>query len=322
MPTTRSPRKGSLQYWPRKKAKRQYARVRCWAKLDEKGILGFAGYKAGMTHITFIDNRAHSPTKGEEICFPVTVLECPPSKAISIKFYKQTSYGLKLCSELFAEKIDKELKRKLIMPKAAKKPEEIKEYDDIRLLVHTQPKLTGIGKKKPEIFEVGLSGSKEDKLALAKEMLGKEIDITTILKENQLVDVHAVTKGKGLQGPLKRFGLSIKNHKSEKTKRGPGNLGPWTGPKMWRVAHAGQTGYHTRTEYNKLILKISSKPEEINPKGGFLHYGIVKNPYILLKGSIPGPAKRLIRINYPIRANKKMLLDKLDIAYISQESKQ
>ncbi|MAG08284.1 50S ribosomal protein L3 [Candidatus Woesearchaeota archaeon] len=321
MPTTRSPRKGSLQFWPRKKAKRQYARVRCWAKLDEKSVLGFAGYKAGMTHIGFIDNRPNSLTKGEEVSCPVTIVECPPQKTASIRFYKQTPYGSKLCSEIFAEKLDKELKKKLIMPKK-KGSEEVKDYDDIRLLVYTQPKLTGIGKKKPEVFEMGLSGSKEDKLALAKELLGKEIDIASVFKESQLVDIHAVTKGKGFQGPVRRCGVSIRGRKSEKTKRGPANLGPWTGARTWRVAQAGQTGYHTRTEYNKLLLKISTKPEEINPKGGFPHYGLVKNTYILLKGSLPGPAKRLIRFNHPIRANKKLVSEKLDIKHISMESKQ
>jgi len=322
MPTTRSPRKGSLQYWPRKRASRQYARVRQWAKLGEKGILGFAGYKAGMTHITFIDNNSNSSTKGEEISCPVTVIESPPIKTLSIRFYKQTPYGSKLCSEIFADKIDKELGKKLILPKKKKKPEDIKDYDDIMILVHTQPKLTGIGKKKPEVFEMALAGSKEDKLNLANELLGKDIDITNVFKEGQIVDVHAVSKGKGFQGPVKRFGVSIKSHKSEKTKRGPGNVGPWTGAKMWRVAYAGQTGYHTRTEYNKWLLKISSKPEEINPKGGFLHYGVIKNPFILLKGSIPGPAKRLIRFNHPVRTNKKLSLEKPEIKYISQESKQ
>ncbi|MDP7506016.1 MAG: 50S ribosomal protein L3 [Candidatus Woesearchaeota archaeon] len=322
MPTTRSPRKGSLQYWPRKRARKQAVRVKCWAKLSEKGILGFAGYKAGMTHITFIDNNPNSLTKGKEISCPVTVIESPPLKTASIRFYKQTSYGLKICSEIFAEKVDKELGRKIVLPKKKAVSKEVTEYDDLRILVYTQPKLTGIGKKKPEIFEVALSGSKEDQLTLAKESLGKEIDVSSVFKETQLVDVHAVSKGKGFQGTVKRFGVSIRGRKSEKTKRGPGNVGPWTGAKMWRVPYAGQTGYHTRTEYNKLLLKISTKPEEINPKGGFLHYGFVKNPYILLKGTVPGPAKRMIRFNQPIRATKKLLSEKPEIVYISQESKQ
>ncbi|MBW2988370.1 50S ribosomal protein L3, partial [Candidatus Woesearchaeota archaeon] len=60
----------------------------------------------------------------------------------------------------------------------------------------------------------------------------------------------------------------------------------------------------TRTEKNKWIVKISN--EDINPKGGFKHYGLVKNDYILIKGSIPGPTKRLVRLYKAKRPSKKM----------------
>ncbi|MBI5072518.1 50S ribosomal protein L3, partial [Candidatus Woesearchaeota archaeon] len=113
-------------------------------------------------------------------------------------------------------------------------------------------------------------------------------------------------------------------HKSEKTKRGPGSLGGWISQAhfMYRVAHAGQMGYHNRTEWNKWIVKISDKPEEINPKGGFIHYGNVKNEYILVKGSVQGPAKRLIRFNIPKRPDKLVPKDAPSIVYTSLEAKQ
>ena len=91
---------------------------------------------------------------------------------------------------------------------------------------------------------------------------------------------------------------------------------------MYRVAHAGQMGYHQRTEYNKWILKISSNPEELKMKGGFIHYGNVKNSYILIKGSLPGPKKRLIRFNKALRPNKKIPNEAPSIEYVSLESKQ
>ncbi|MFC1733711.1 hypothetical protein ACFL6I_25715 [candidate division KSB1 bacterium] len=37
MPTTRSPRKGSMQFWPRKRAKRAYPIVKAWAKVKAYG---------------------------------------------------------------------------------------------------------------------------------------------------------------------------------------------------------------------------------------------------------------------------------------------
>ena len=91
---------------------------------------------------------------------------------------------------------------------------------------------------------------------------------------------------------------------------------------MYRVAHAGQMGYHLRTDYNKWILKIGSKPEEINVSGGFPHYGVVKNEYILVKGSVPGLRKRLIRINKAIRHNKKLPQGTPQIQYVSVSAKQ
>jgi large subunit ribosomal protein L3 len=321
MPKASKPRAGSMQYWPRKRAKRIYTRIRAWPKINDVKLLGFAGYKVGMTHILFTDNQKTSLTKGEDIFCPVTIIECPPLKTSSLRFYKKTKNGLKLVSEIFAEKLDKELGRRIKLPKKInQKVEDIKDFDDIRLGVYTQPRLTGIGKKKPEIFEIAIGGvNKEEKLNYAKEKLGKEINIKDVFNEGEQIDIHAVTKGKGYEGPVKRFRIGLRSHKSEKTIRGPGSLGPWTSQThiMYRIAHAGQHGYHTRTEYNKWILRIDDKIDNINQKGGFLHYGVLKNPYMIVKGSIPGHAKRLIRFNYAIRANKKIINEPPSITYIN-----
>jgi len=309
-----------MQFWPRKKAKRIYARVHSYPASNEAKLLGFAGYKVGMIHSIIVDNKKTTLTKGTEISCPLTVIECPPLKIASIKFYKKTISGLKLVSEILAEKHDKELERKLNVPKKiTKKVEDIKDYDDIRLLVYTQPKLTGIGKKKPEVFEIHLGGKKEDKLKYAQEKLGKEVKIDEIFKEGNQLDIHAITKGKGFQGPVKRFGISLRSHKSEKSIRNPGSLGGWKaqGHVMYRVAHAGQMGFHERTEKNKWILKISSDPSQVNPKSGFKNYGLVKSQYILVKGSIQGPKKRIIRFNNSFRPSRKLPSEPPRITVIS-----
>ena len=57
MPTIRSPRKGSMQYWPRKRAKKPLARVRAWSDATDVKALGLIGYKVGMTHIMMKDSR-------------------------------------------------------------------------------------------------------------------------------------------------------------------------------------------------------------------------------------------------------------------------
>ncbi|MFC1769114.1 50S ribosomal protein L3 [Nanoarchaeota archaeon] len=322
MPTKKSPRKGSMQFWPRKRAKK--LRVRSWAKVNDTKLLGFAGFKVGMTHAVVSDNRSASTTKGESISLPVTIVECPPLKVFAINFYKKSNNALSLSSQIFSKNFDKELVRTLRTPKKeSKKVEEIT-YSDLRLVVYTQPKLTSIGQKKPRVFEVALGGKLEDKLKFAQDSLGKEIAVTDVFKEGEQVDIHTITTGKGLQGPVKRMGVAIRARKSEKTKRGPGTLGPWTqrGKIMFRVAYAGQMGYHLRTELNKWILKIGKKEDAIEPKGGFVSYGKVQNPYILFKGSIAGPRKRLIRFNVATRPRKNIPTQAPQIKYISLESKQ
>ncbi len=321
MPNTRSPRKGSMQYWPRKRAKKAYARVKSFAKEKEAKLLGFAGYKAGMTHLLVEDNRKTSPTKGEDIFCPVTVIECPPLKIYSVRFYKNKQ----LKTEVLNPKLNKEVERKTIVSKKKSDINKIntKDYDDIKLVVYTQPKLTKL-KKKPEIFELAIGGLYENKLKFAKENMEKEILIDKVFEEGQQVDIHAITKGKGYQGPIKRFGISIRSHKSEKTKRGPGSLGGWKGQGhfMYRIAHAGQTGYHQRVDYNKQIIKISNNPDEINPKDGFVRYGPVKSNYVLVKGSIIGPKKRLIIFTKAINPNKKISKEAPSISYTSKKSNQ
>ncbi len=302
-----------MQFWPRVRAKKETARIRSWINSNEIKPLGFAGYKVGMTHIIGLDPK----NKSQPTSLPVSIIECPPLKIIGFRFYKNS---LALSQILSAQ--DKFLSRRLILKKKTTEAKNITDYDDIRLIVSTQPSLTRIGKKSPEIFELALGGKKEDKLKFAQEKLGKEILVTDIFKEGNQVDIHAVTKGKGFQGPMKRFGISRRQHKSEKSIRNPGSLGAWEaqGKIMYRVAHAGKMGYHLRTEYNKQILKIG-KNDELIMKGGWLHYGFLKNPYIMLKGSISGSKKRLIRFNHSIRANYK-LKEAMPISYISLESKQ
>ena len=292
-------RSGSLQFYPRCRAKRQYPRVKNWPKKTDTKLLGFAGYKAGMTHIMALDNYQNSPTKNMTIAIPATIIECPPLKAFSIRFYKKTPYGDTLITEHTADKPNKELGRKISLPKKSNH-KNVQDFDNITLQVYTQPKQTGIGKKKPELFEIAIGGSdKNAKLEYAKSLLGKEIKVSDILKENSFVDIHAVTIGKGFQGPVKRFGITLKSHKSEKKRRSPGNLGSWTPKKVdWRVPQHGQMGYHTRTEYNKWILAIN--PDFIK-KTNIDHYGNIKNDIVLVRGSIPGPQKRLVRIVEAIR---------------------
>jgi large subunit ribosomal protein L3 len=321
MPNKHHPKRGSLQFWPRARSKKHTARVRSWASIKDNKPLAFIGYKVGMTHVLVKESNSNSPRKGLDVFTPVTVVECPPVKVYAVRYYKQAEDGTpKIISEIYSKKVEKEfVRRQSACKKINKVPEE---FDRVVILVYTQPKLTGIGKKKPDMIELEVGGKDlQDKSTYAQSLLDKEIKISEVFKDFEFVDTHSVTKGKGFSGVVKKFGVKTLQHKSEKTKRGIGTMGAWT-PKSvsYHICQPGKWGYHLRTEYNKTTIKISNKPEEVNPKGGFPQYGLVKNDYVLIKGSISGARKRPITITHATRIKNKM--HSSPVTYVSLESKQ
>ncbi|MCK5390767.1 MAG: 50S ribosomal protein L3, partial [Candidatus Thorarchaeota archaeon] len=133
----------------------------------------------------------------------------------------------------------------------------------------------------------------------------------------------AVTKGHGFQGPVRRWGIRILQHKSRKTKRGVGCIGPWTPSNIrYSVPRPGQTGFHTRTSFNNKIVKMGERGEEITPSGGFVNYGVIRGDYIMVHGSIPGAVKRPVRIRFAIRPKKGHVDEPVQMSYISTASKQ
>ncbi len=323
------PRAGSLAFWPRKRAKRIYPRVTTWPESDKTKIDGFAGYKSGMVHVSIVDNRKYSLTKGQEIIVPATILDCPPLKVHGLRAYEETPYGYNILGEVWDEKMkdDKDINRKIIFGKTnfeknLKKIEEnMKKIKKLRLIVGTHPRKSGLKKKNPEIFEIEIAGSNvEEKWKYSKELIGKEIKSKDVFKEGEYIDVIAITKGKGTQGPVKRFGIKIQERKAAQKRRHTGTLGPETpGRVLWTVPYSGQLGFQKRTEYNKRILKIGESGKEITPKSGFVNYGIIKGDYMLIEGSIPGSRKRLIRLRSAIRPFKVPLLP-TEVKYVSTQS--
>ncbi len=294
-------------------------------------MLGFMGYKAGMTHILMIEDKPGSQNLGKEVSHPATILDVPPIVVFAIRAYKKNHQGLQTLNEAWMEDPPKDFDRTLVLPEkfntkeGLKKMEEaLDEISEIRLLAATNPRLAGVPKKKPDIMEIKVDGgSIIEQSEYAKSLLGKNISVTDVFKEGKLVDVVAITKGKGFQGPVKRWGINILPRKSRKTKRGVAAIGAWKPPRvLYTVPRAGQMGYHQRIEYNKRILKIGIDGKEVTPKGGFLKYGPVKGTYVILDGSLPGPVKRLIRLRYPARPPKKLPESAPNIIHISLESMQ
>ncbi|MBI5148529.1 50S ribosomal protein L3, partial [Candidatus Pacearchaeota archaeon] len=301
MPKKHRPRGGSLQFWPRSRAEKILPSVN-WSNLSsEQNILGFIGYKVGMLSAIVRDNTQHSMTKGKQMIVPVTIIECPKLKILSIRFYKHK----RVVKEILVSN-EKELKRKIKVPKEIKKDVldkiNLADYDNITILVYTRRDKT------PYISEIGLSGSLEQKFAKAKELVEKGISVNDVFSAGQIADIHAVTKGKGIVGPIKRFGIGKRQHKSEKGVRRPGSLGPWTPTRVsFRAPLMGQLGYFSRLQYNNKILDIANiKEKDINIKGGFPHYGIINSDYVIVKGSVQGVQKRPVILTVAARPTKKI----------------
>lgn len=317
-----APRRGSLQFWPRKRSRHSLVRVRSWVEEGKVKPLGFVGYKAGMTHLMVSDNKPKSLTKGEEIMVASTIIDCPPMSVVGISFYKKNIFGQRKVASILSEKSSKELSKKVQLPKKTLNTiSDIKEFDDFRILIQSNPKLADIGTKKPKLIEIALGGHKEDKLAYAKECLGKDIKVEDVFENGISLDVRGITKGKGFQGTVKRYGVPVMQHKAEKKKRGIGNLGSWTPKRVqFSVAQPGKMGYHQRTEYNKQVLKVGQEGKEVTPRGGMRNYGLIKNSYLLIRGSVSGSKKRAVVLTRSIRANKKMTKEAPEVKYISLEN--
>ncbi|MFW9830595.1 MAG: 50S ribosomal protein L3 [Candidatus Thorarchaeota archaeon] len=325
-----APRHGSLSYRPRKRVRRVSGRIRYWPKdVSEPQILGFAGYKVGMTHVILIDDKPNSPWYGREISRAVSIVDTPPMLVASIRGYGQNGGKLRVLGETWAENLPRDIRRTMPWPKEYsakaslnKLTKSLDEITELRVSLLTQPRQAGIGQKKPEVLEFGVyGGSIKDQFEYAKNLLGQEIRVRDVFQPGQYLDIVSVTKGKGFQGVIKRFGVSKLPHKSRKRVRAVGTLGPWHPSRiMYTVARAGQMGFHQRTEYNKRLLRIGEKSDDITPAGGFPHYGVLQSDFLLLDGSIPGVSRRLVRLRMPNRP--KPLPEKPpEIVYVSTSSK-
>ncbi|KAJ6932004.1 60S ribosomal protein L3 [Populus alba x Populus x berolinensis] len=117
-------------------------------------------------------------------------------------------------------------------------------------------------------------GDVAKKVDFAYSFFEKQIPIDAIFQKDEMIDIIGVTKGKGYEARV-----------------------------SFTVARAGQNGYHHRTELNKKIYKLGKCGQEshsavteydrtekgITPIGGFPHYGVVKEDYLLIKGCCVGP---------------------------------
>ncbi len=338
MPQPNAPRKGSLGFGPRQRATSEVPRFNSWPDDDGQPTLqGFAGYKAGMTHVVMVDDAANSTTEGMETTVPVTIVETPPMRAVALRAYEDTPYGIKPITEVWTDEFDDDLDRVLDLPgdDYDVEAEEAKLRDlleqgrvhDVRVITHTVPgSVQSIPKKKPDVMETRVGGgSVEERVDFALDVVadGGEHVLNDVFRAGEYVDASGVTKGKGTQGPVKRWGVQKRKgkHARQGWRRRIGNLGPWNPSRVRStVPQQGQTGYHQRTELNKRLVDIGDGADA-TVDGGFVNYGEVDGPHALIKGSLPGPNKRLVRFRPAIRPGDQPRLDP-EVRYVSTASNQ
>ncbi len=266
-----------------------------------------------------IDDREKTPNFGKQLYNPATVIVTPPVRIIGIRGYKKDLYGQHAIFDFYAKDLPKELPRKFNAKTAdddaVKAEGMLGNASAIMAIVAVSPNSIGLSQKTPFVFEMAVSGKDvKSQYEYVKGILGREVKAADIFQVGQNVDVFGITRGKGIEGPVTRFGIKRKQHKSRKSVRAVGTLGPISpAVVMYTVARQGQHGFHQRTEYNKRILVVSNTEKDgqnsINPSGGFKHFGLVKGDYIIVRGSVPGVPKRLVKMRHPIRNVPKKVLE-------------
>ena len=315
-----APRRGSMAFRPRARAKSLEARVRNWAQSTEtKPFLGaFAGFKVGMLNVMTVDDRDKTPNFGKQLANPSTLLATPPLTIVGIRGYRVDYDGRHALFDIVSRDTIRDQKKKTqqgSLEEAMRKAEGyLNDVSSIVVLVSVSPKDAGLSQKKPYTFEVRLTGGdSKQNFEYAKSIVGKKLKVGDIFRTGQSIDVAGITRGKGIEGPITRFGVKKKQHKSRKSVRAVGTLGPISpAVVMFTVPRQGQRGFHQRIEYNKRILLIGNTSEgglDINRKGGFKHFGTLNGDFIVVRGSIPGVPKRLVKLRMPIRQKSTKILE-------------
>jgi len=206
----------------------------------------------------------------------------------------------------------------------------------IRVIAHTQISKLNLRQRKAHVMEIQINGGTvSEKVDFAVSLLEKEVLIDNVFEQNEMIDTLGVTKGKGFEGVTQRWGVRKLPRKTHKGLRKVACIGAWHPPNVrWTVPRAGQFGYYHRTEINKKVYRIGKAgknngttdtdmtEKNITPMGGFPHYGIVKNDFLMIKGSCPGVKKRPITLRKTLlNQTKKSAEEKINLKFIDTSSK-
>jgi large subunit ribosomal protein L3e len=352
-----------LGFLPKKRTKHHSGRIRSFPRDDAAAaphLTAFRGYKAGMTHTVRLVDRPGALMHKREVVDAVTIIETPPMVVVGVVGYVETPSGLRTLTTVFAEHLSEEFKRrcyknwyrskkKAYTKYAAKyqkddgkdiehELERIKKFCTIvRVIAHSQVKKLNLRVKKAHIMEIQVNGGDAAaKVDFAKSLFEKEVSVDSIFSQNEQVDVIGVTKGRGFEGVVTRWGVSRLPRKTHRGLRKVACIGSWHPARVsTTVARAGQNGYFHRTEMNKKVYRIGKKGDEascqteadltkksITPMGGFVHYGEVREDWMMLKGAVVGVKKRpLILRKSLMKHSSRKHLENIDIKFIDTSSK-
>jgi len=214
----------------------------------------------------------------------------------------------------------------------------------VRVIAHTQVSKLKLGQMKAHVMEIQVNGgSVSDKVDYAKGLFEQQIRFNQVFTENEMIDTIGITRGHGFNGVVSRFGVTKLPRKTHKGLRKVACIGAWHPARVSRtVARAGQLGYHHRTEMNKKIYKIGEAVKQadgqfkhtnattdfdltekaITPLGGFPHYGSVLEDYVMIKGCVTGPKKRVVTFRKSLRVQtSRNALEQVQLKFIDTASK-
>jgi len=357
-----APRHGSLQFLPKKRTKHHRGRVRSFPKDDATAaphLTAFMGYKAGMTHVVREVERPGSKMHHKEVVDAVTIIETPPMVVVGLVGYVRTAQGLRALTTVWAQTLNKEVQRrfyknwykckKKAFTKYAKKysdaPQDIEaelermknDCQVIRVIAHTQIGKVGLRQKKAHMMEVQINGgSSADKVDFGKSMFEQEVPVDSVFATDENIDILGATKGHGNEGVVTRWGVTRLPRKTHRGLRKVACIGAWHPARVsFSVARSGQNGYHHRTEMNKKIYRIGKKGDAasakteadltekgITPMGGFPHYGIVNEDWLMIKGCCVGVKKRCITLRKALmKHSSRAHLQETQLKFIDTSSK-
>lgn len=180
-------------------------------------------------------------------------------------------------------------------------------------------------------------GTVQKKVEWAYSKFEQEVTVGEVFEENECIDTIGVTKGHGTQGVTARYGVKKLKRKTHRGLRRIGCIGAWHPAAVkWTVGRVGQMGYHSRTEINKKIYKVGKAgtdnyggatdfdqtTKDMTPMGGFAHYGVLRNDYLMIKGGICGPKKRCVTLRRTLLAQtSRNAVEEIKLKFVDTSSK-